>query len=159
MVDKDKVIELIERGQETDFCDFKREFYHTAKKADMIKDILSFANSTMCGDKYIIFNVDDETRQLCNMKIDSLPDVSEINGLLREYCEPYIGIELCCFSYKKTNVAYIKISADYFDKPYMVKKDYVREGRTLLQQGQVFVRRNSDNYKANRQYMSESECM
>jgi hypothetical protein len=155
MVDKDKVIELIERGQETDFCDFKREFYHTAKKADVIKDILSFANSTMCGDKYIIFNVDDETRQLCNMKIDSLPDVSEINGLLREYCEPYIGIELCCFSYKETNVAYIKISADYFDKPYMVKKDYVREGRTLLQQGQVFVRRNSDNYKANRRDLDE----
>lgn len=96
----------------------------------MIKDILSFANSTMCGDKYIIFNVDDETRQLCNMKIDSLPDVSEINGLLREYCEPYIGIELCCFSYKETNVAYIKISADYFDKPYMVKKTMCeREGR------------------------------
>lgn len=155
MVDKDKVIELIERGQETDFCDFKREFYHTAKKADMIKDILSFANSTMCGDKYIIFNVDDETRQLCNMKIDSLPDVSEINGLLREYCEPYIGIELCCFSYKETNVAYIKIPADYSDKPYMVKKDYAREGRTLLQQGQVFVRRNSDNYKANRRDLDE----
>ena len=57
MVDKDKVIELIERGQETDFCDFKREFYHTAKKADMIKDILSFANSTMCGDKYIILTL------------------------------------------------------------------------------------------------------
>ena len=47
MGDKDKVIELIECGQETDFCDFKREFYHTAKKADMIKDILSFANSTI----------------------------------------------------------------------------------------------------------------
>lgn len=89
MVDKDKVIELIERGQETDFCDFKRILpYSQESRYD--KRYSFFANSTMCGDKYIIFNVDDETRQLCNMKIDSLPDVSEINGLLREYCEPYI---------------------------------------------------------------------
>lgn len=150
MTDKDKVIELIEYGQETDFCDFKREFYHTSKKGDMIKDILAFANSTIYGDKYIIFNVDDKTRQLCEMKIDSFPDVSEINGLMREYCEPHIGVEVCSFPYKGTNVAYIKISTDCTDKPYLVKKDYVREGKAILQQGQIFIRRNSDNFKANR---------
>ena len=155
MTDKDKVIELIENGQETDFCDFKREFYHAAKKADMLKDILAFANSTIYGDKFIIFNIDDKTRQLCKMRMDTIPDVSEINGLLREYCEPHIGIELSCFLYKGENVAYIKISTDFMDKPYIVKKDYAREGKVYLQQGQVFIRRNSDNFKANRRDLDE----
>ncbi len=155
MTDKDKVIELIEYGQETDFCDFKRDFYHTAKKADMLKDILAFANSTIYGDKYIIFNIDDKTRQLCEMRIDTIPDISEINGLLREYCEPHIGVELNCFMYNGANVAYIKISADFNDKPYIVKKDYAHEGKVFLQQGQVFIRRNSDNFKANRRDLDE----
>lgn len=155
MLDKDRVIELIESGQETDLCDFKREFYHTAKKGDMIKDILAFANSTIYGDKYIIFNVDDKTRQLEEMKNDIIPDVSEVNVLLREYCEPHIGIEMDTFLYKKTNVAYIKIPVESANRPYLVKKDYVRDGKIILQQGQIFLRRNSDNFKANRRDLDE----
>lgn len=155
MADRDRVIELIESSQETDFCDFKREFYHNAKKSDMIKDIVAFANSTLGGDKYIIFNIDDKTRQLGEMKNDIVPDISEINGLLREYCEPHITIEMDTFFYKNSNVAYIKIPADCTDKPYLIKRDYVREGKMLLQQGQVFLRRNSDNYIANRRDLDE----
>lgn len=155
MTDKDRIIELIEAGQETDFCDFKREFYHTAKKGDMIKDILAFANSTIYGDKYIIFNIDDKTRRLGEMKRELIPDISEVNGLLREYCEPHIGIEMDVFLYKKTNVAYIKIPVQCADKPYLVKKDYVRDGQVILQQGQVFLRKNSDNFKANRRDLDE----
>lgn len=155
MLDKDRVIELIELGQETDFCDFKREFYHMAKKGDMIKDILSFSNSTIYGDKYIIFNVDDKTRQLGKMKNDIIPDASEVNALLREYCEPHIRIEMDTFFYKKANVAYIKISAESADRPYLVKKDYVRDGKMILQQGQIFLRRNSDNFKANRRDLDD----
>lgn len=155
MTDKDKVIELIENRKETDFCDFKREFYHDSKKTDMIKDILAFANSTAYGDKYIIFNIDDKTRQLCKMKIDTIPDISEINGLLREYCEPYIWVDISYFSYREENVIYIKIPKDLLDRPYVVKKDYARGGKIFLQQGQVFIRRNSDNFRANRRDLDE----
>ncbi len=150
MTDKDRVIELIESSRETDFCDFKREFYHDAKKGDMIKDILSFANSIEYGDKYIIFNIDNETHQLGTMESGSIPDISEINGLLREYCEPYIGVEVDIFPYENSNVAYIKIPVESSDRPYLVKKDYSREGKIILQQGQIFLRRNADNFKANR---------
>lgn len=155
MTDKDRVIELIESSQESDFCDFKKEFYHDVKKGDMIKDILAFANSPMYGDKYIIFNVDDKTRQLGEMNNDIIPDISKVNGLLREYCEPHIGIEMNSFIYKDSNVAYIKIPVGCTDKPYLVKKDYTREGKVLLQQGQIYLRRNSDNFKANRRDLDE----
>lgn len=155
MMDRDRVIELIESSQESDFCDFKKEFYHDAKKGDMIKDILAFANSPMYGDKYIIFNVDDKTRQLGEMNNNIIPDISEVNGLLREYCEPHIGIEMDAFFYKETNVAYIKIPVGCVDKPYLVKKDYAREGKVLLQQGQIYLRRNSDNFRANRRDLDE----
>ncbi len=155
MSDKDRVIQLIESGEETDFCDFKREFYHSAKKGDMLKDIISFANSTVFGDKYIIFNIDDKTRQVCEMNMDIIPDISEINGLLREYCEPHIGVELRMFEYKKTSVAYIKISEGCTDKPYLIKKDFVRDGRVTLYQGQIFIRKNSDNFRANRRDLDE----
>lgn len=155
MTDKDKVIELIEAGQETEFCDFKREFYHKSKKGDMIKDILAFANSTIYGNKYIIFNVDDKTRKLVEMKNDDIPDISEINALLREYCEPYIRIEMNTFVLKNHSVAYIKIPVESADKPYLVKKDYFQDKKMILQQGQIFLRRNSDNFKANRRDLDE----
>ncbi len=155
MSDKDRVIELIECGQETDFCDFKREFYHFTKKGDMLKDIVSFANSLVFGNKYIIFNIDDKTHQVCEMNMDTIPDISEINALLREYCEPHIGIEMCVFSYQKASIAYIKIPEDCTDRPYLIKKDFVRDGKVLLHQGQIFLRRNSDNFRANRRDLDE----
>jgi hypothetical protein len=155
MTDKDRVIKLIQDKTETEICDFKKEYYHAAKKHDIVKDIVAFSNCTVLSDKFIVFNIDNETREVGNMDINSIPDVSEINNLLREYCEPHIDIEMSSFRFSVSDIAYIKISASNLDRPYMIKKDYSRDGKVLLQQGQVFLRRNTDNFKANRRDLDE----
>lgn len=150
MDDKKRVIELVCKKEENEYCDFKREFYHEKKKADMIKDILSFANSPVSGDKYIIFNIDDETRELGNMSLESLHDISEINQIIRTNCEPFINIEMSNFLYKGANVAYIKIAANNTDRPYLVKKEYGK-----LQEGDIYIRKNANNFIANRKDLDQ----
>lgn len=155
MLDKDRVLQLIFDKSENEVCDFKRQYYNESKKHDLIKDILSFSNAPTLDDKYIIFNIDDNTREICDMQKDSIPDVSEINGILREYCEPHIDIEVDTFEHKNKDIAYIKISKNNLNKPYLVKKDFSRNNKILLHQGQVYIRRNASNYRANRHDLDE----
>lgn len=155
MNDKERVLELINGKVENDLCDFKLEYYSSHKKYEVIKDILSFANSPISGDKYIIFNVDNDTRETGSLNKSSIPDVSEIDSLLREYCEPYIQIELNGFYNNRKYIAYIKIKSSNTDKPYIIKKDYHKGGKIYLSQGQIYIRRNSNNYKANRRDLDE----
>ncbi|WP_312692530.1 AlbA family DNA-binding domain-containing protein [Caproiciproducens sp.] len=155
MTDKDRVIELIDDKSENALCDFKRNYYHEAKKYDLIKDMVAFANCTFPNDKYIIFNIDNETRTFSDMTEKDIPDISEINSLLREYCEPTLNIEINNFTLKGQFVAYIKVLSSNLDRPYMIKKDFSRSGTTWLRQGQIFIRRNADNFQANRRDLDE----
>lgn len=155
LMDKEKVLELVRNKNENDICDFKCRYYHENKKYDLIKDIASFANCTISLDKYIIFNIDDDTRNIGQMDENTIPDISEINSLLREYVEPHLLIELNKFTSQESWIAYLKISANNMDKPYVIKKDFIRESKTFLAQGQVYIRRNATNHKANRHDLDE----
>lgn len=155
MSDKERVIELIENGQENDCCDFKMCFYHKQKYGDMIKDIVAFANNTICDDKYIVFNVDDETHEVGKNKLEPLPDISVINDLIGQYVEPYINTEIGSFLYKNSNVWYIKVPNNNIDRPYLIKKIYEKNGKCLFNQGDVFIRKNATNFKANRRDLDE----
>lgn len=151
MFDREKVIKLIENEKENDLCDFKRTFYHSKKYVDMIKDIVAFANNIICDDKYIIFNIDDETHKVGTEKIENLPDISTINELIRGHVEPYINIELGEFLYENSNVVYIKILKENMDRPYIIKKEKGYDGKNSINQGDIFIRKNATNFKANRE--------
>lgn len=155
MENKGIVIELIRNKAENALCDFKSTFYHEAKKQELIKDIVAFANCTQPGDKYIVFNINNDTRVLGSMSSKEIPDISEVNSLLREYCEPNINIEMNSFFLDEHFIAYIKICSTNMDCPYMIKKDFIRRGEVLLRQGQIFIRRNADNFQANRRDLDE----
>lgn len=154
-MDKERVLELIRAKNENDICDFKCKYYEKSKKYDLIKDIVSFANCTALLDKYIIFNVYNDTYEIGQMDETTIPDISEINSLLREYVEPHIFIELNKFITQGSCIAYLKISANNMDKPYVIKKNFSRGGKSLLLQGQVYIRRNANNYMANRHDLDE----
>ena len=163
MTDKETVLKLIGCRSETEICDFKSEYYHESKKGDLVKDVLSFANSTIPKDKFIIFNVDNDTRELRELDESSIPDISEINDLLREYIEPHLIIDLGQFDYNGRLVAFLKIASNNLDRPYIIKKDYQRNGKIVLSQGQIFIRRNANNFKANRSdldkiYSAREKC-
>ena len=149
-IDKANVIAYINKKTENENFDVKRCYYHQKKKYDLIKDVLAFANSSSAGEKYIVFNIDNDNFQLCEMDMSTLPDVSDINTLLREYCEPTINIELNRFNYNGGQVAYLKICKSNLDFPYMLKKDYMIDGKAKLHQGQIYIRRGATNFIANR---------
>ena len=150
MKDKAKIIEYINEKIETNVFDIKQSFYHPNKKFDLIKDVVAFANSSSVDDKYIVFNIDNKTFELSNMDMSSLPDVSEIDSLLNEYCEPKIDIELNKFNYDGGQIAYLKVCRSNLDFPYMIKKNFEFCGKIKLSQGQIYIRRGATNFIANR---------
>ena len=150
MSEREMIIQLIENGKETDCCDFKKCFYDKEKYADMIKDIVAFANNTVADDKYIIFNIDDETHTVGTQKIEKVPDISTINELIRCHVEPYIDVEIGEFSYENSNIVYIKILQKNMDRPYVIKKEKTQNGKCPIKQGDIFIRKNATNFKANR---------
>lgn len=152
---RDKIKKLIEIGVEGDTVDFKREYYHDAKKSDFIKDIISFANASPLEDKYIIFGVDDDTRDITDISKDQFPDISDINQLIRTYCDPFIEIEVEWVDIDTKKVVVIIIKRQNMKKPYVVAKDYAYKGKTYLHAGDIYIRKSANNFRALRSDIEE----
>lgn len=150
MIERERVIKLIRNAKEDDCCDFKKAFYIKEKYAEMIKDIVAFANNMKNEDKYIVFNIDDETHEVGTEEFGDLPDISTINEIVRSYVEPYIDIELGEFFYENSKIVYIKISQKNLDRPYVITKDKSQSGRCLIKPGDIFIRKGATNFRANR---------
>lgn len=67
-------MELLD-GPEDERHDFKEKWYvsggNNSEKAEMLKDILSFVNTTHDEDCYIIFGVEDKTREIVGVEHDT----------------------------------------------------------------------------------------
>ena len=157
-MDKDRlkeqrIIQLIENKKETEFVDFKQEFYHKEKTGDLIKDIVSFANVNDNEDKFIVIGVDNDNYNLVDVDYDKVRDISEINQLLNEYCEPFVNVELFRFTYKGNKLLALIIS-DNTDRPYVIKKEYNKKG-SILRAGEIYIRHGATNFIANRSDLDE----
>lgn len=141
---------LIQNQQENESVDFKQHYYHDDKKYDLIKDIVSFSNETTFVDKYIVFGVINGTWETVGIDLSTMPDVSTINDLLHMYVEPFIYIEVGQIKYSGKDLGYIRIPVDRADRPYVIKKDYSKQGKTHLRCGEIYVRKNANNYIATR---------
>lgn len=146
----EKVISLIEDRKETDVVDFKLQFYAKECKSDMIKDIVSFANSRSEEDKYIIFGFDNINYILNDVDYDKIEDVSNYVELLSDNVEPFIDFTIERFRYKDTDMACVYISKTNKDRPYMIKKDFSRKGVILLKHGEIYIRKQANNFIASR---------
>lgn len=145
-----RIIELIKDGKETEIVDFKRDFYAKECKSDMIKDIISFANNCFESDKYIIFGFDNKEKVFYNVDYNRIEDISNYVQLLNEYIEPFIDFALDTFTYNNTNMAYICINNTNMNRPYMIKKEYCRNEKSLLRRGEIYIRKNANNFIATR---------
>lgn len=141
---------LIQNRQENEFVDFKQFYYHDEKKYDLIKDVVSFSNESTSVDKYIVFGVINGTWEVKGVDLSTIPDVSTINDLLHMYVEPFIYIEVGQIKYNGKDLGYIKIPADRADRPYVIKKEYTKQGKTHLRCGEIYVRKNANNFIATR---------
>lgn len=52
--------------------------------------------------------------------------------------------------YNGKNLGYIKIPVDRADRPYVIKKEYSKHGKTYLRCGEIYVRKNANNFIATR---------
>lgn len=146
----DKIIELIEERKETEVVDFKLQFYAKECKSDMIKDMVSFANSCIEDDKYIIFGFNNITYKFNNVNYGTVEDISNYVQLLNEYVEPFLNFTIDKFNYKNTDMAYICIKKTNTNRPYVIKKEYSRRGEKLLRQGEIYIRKSANNFIASR---------
>lgn len=146
--DRQEVISLIEKGIETTYVDFKRDFYRSLKGSDFPKDICAFANLTTRSNRYIIFGIDDKTRQIVGVKPETIPTVDTMDNYLSNTVEPFINIDVDSFEYEDKTVAYIKISKHNEDQPYVIKENCGVKGK--LEKGDVYIRKGTCNLKANR---------
>ena len=64
MTNIEQVMRLIWDGMETMTVDYKRDFYKNLHGTDFAKDIAAFANCPKEGDKWIIFGIDDKSRNI-----------------------------------------------------------------------------------------------
>lgn len=141
---------LIQNKQENEFVDFKQFYYHEDKKYDLIKDIVSFSNEVTSVDKYIVFGIINGSWEPVGIDLFTIPDVSVINDLLHTYVEPFIYVEIGQMEYNGKNLGYIKIPVDRADRPYVIKKEYSKHGKTYLRCGEIYVRKNANNFIATR---------
>lgn len=141
---------LIQAHKENEFVDFKQFYYHDDKKYDLIKDIVSFSNESTAVDKYIVFGVINGTWEVEGIDLSTIPDVYVINDLLHMYVEPFIYVEVGQIQHNGKDLGYIKIPVDRADRPYVIKKEYIKQGKTYLRCGEIYVRKNANNFIATR---------
>ncbi len=141
--------------QENEIIDIKEKYYSKDKKYDLIKDIVSFANNIKPIDKYIVFGVKDTSWNVCGIDVSTLPDISEINDLLRKYVEPFINVEIGSLEYENVTIGYIRIPFKELDRPYIICKEYNKNNKALLREGDIYIRKSGTNFIADRKDLDE----
>ena len=121
--EQEKVLEIIANKTETEYADFKRDFYSDLKNSDIIKDIAAFANSPLNQDKYIIFGVDDNSREVVGIDPATVFPIDDVNNYIERKIEPFVNVSMGTFDYEGKTVAYIKISESNKNPPYMIKEN------------------------------------
>lgn len=150
-----RIAELIENGIESDIVDFKQQYYHEAKKSEFIKDIISFANASLREDKYIVFGVSDATRETIGITENDIPDISNLNQLIRTYCDPFIEIDIEQFDIDGKRVGAVIVKSTNIQKPYVVAKDFSFKDKICLRAGDIYVRKSANNFRALRSDIEE----
>ena len=151
MDDVARIIELVEAKKETDYVDYKKEYYSEDKKHDLIKDLVAFANNySTSRDKYIVFGVINGTWDVQGIALETFPDSSVIADLLNVYVEPFLTIETGTFKHNNVDLAYIKIPIQGINRPYMIKKQYEKLHKIHLRAGEIYVRKGTSNLIATR---------
>jgi len=127
---------------ETTSVDFKRELYtDTAdQKAEIIKDILSLANTQASGRRWLIIGFDDRTRQYYgppDLKITQ----NHLEQIMKPYTSPMVDIRYEVVDYRQGRVGKLEILRDPKKLPYRVAKSL--GDRKRIGQDKIFVRHGS----------------
>lgn len=147
MSDKEKILGFISEARETPCVDFKRDFYAKLSQSDLPKDVCAFANSVSNEDKYIVFGVEDKTREIVGVDEKEFIGQDSIDEYISRTIEPFIEVE--CGMFNTTDgkiIGYIKIPSYNSNPPYVIKEDCGKNNK--ISKGDVFIRKGSCNQRA-----------
>lgn len=136
---KNEQFEYLLSLAEEETIDFKSQFYHSNYYAELLKDVLSFANGHSSNSKYIVFGVKDRenTKELIGLK--SFVDQSNIDQLIFENIEPHLDFQLHSIIYNEKKFQVLEIKSD--NRPYIMKKKY----KNQINKGSIWIRRGATN--------------
>lgn len=137
-----KQIDELVAEWETTSVDFKRELYlDTADtKAELIKDVLSLANTKASGQHWMIIGFDDKSHAY-----HGLPDrritQNRLEQILATYTAPVVDVRYQVVDYREGPVGMLEVLRDPKKVPYSVAKSLGDKKR--ISQGEIFVRHGS----------------
>lgn len=124
---------------EGETIDFKAAFYHPNNYADLLKDVISFANGHSKESKYIICGVKEHDNSKELIGIESFIDQSSIDQLIFENIEPHLDFKLHSVLYEQKKFHVFEVRS--INRPYILKKKY----KNILDKGMMWIRRGATN--------------
>lgn len=143
--------DLIEFEEEHTCLDFKSKEYNKDNVTDLIKDVMSMANSLDSNTKRIIIGVKHtpgEEKEF--LGIEEISDQATLENIIQENIEPTINFRYFKHIFKGVNLGIIEISNNN-DRPYMMKKDYGKG----LKRGDAWIRKGSRQSRLGRPELDE----
>lgn len=151
-MDEEDLFRMIET-REDERHDFKEKWYssdeNNSKKAEMLKDIFSFVNTTHDEDCYLIFGITDSTREVVGIENDenryNTQQITDwLNSLPIEPETPRVRVETLSVKEHEVDVMIIK-NTDRVPVFLRNSKNGKGFGKHPIGPGQVFTRKEDTN--------------
>lgn len=167
-MNKEYLIDCIENEIESSCFDFKKDIYDFSiieSKQDFLTDIISFANSHIEGDKYIITGVKlypDGNRELNGITEDKIKDGADYQTLVNDNIEPNIIVDFSIIEHSGNKYGIFKVGKENEDRPYLLNKNYGKLPKSFIkirkgQKNDYISRRDLDLYYNNKFNREKSE--
>ncbi len=122
-MEKEIILKHIQNAQENSLVDFKRDCYDSLKNSDFPKDIMAFANNCSDDDKYIIFGVEDKTRNIVGINPELFFKQDDIDAYVARTIEPFLETKSNVILLDNGKyIGFIKISKSNKNPPYVIKE-------------------------------------
>lgn len=160
-MDDEYLRDCIENEVESSCFDFKKDIYDFSipkSKQDFLEDVISFANSHIDGDKYIITGVKlypDGKRDFCGITESKIKDGADYQSIINDNIEPNVIIDFKIIDYLGNNYGIFRINKENKDQPYLLSKQYEKLSKGFIkirkgQKNEYISRRDLDLYYNNK---------
>lgn len=156
---EEEVKELIDLHSEGEYLDFKEMDYHKDNKEELVKDVLSLANSHSDRDKYIIIGVEEENnvcKKIKGLDKSKVRDEAEFQQIINNYISDDLKVNYKVLNINGKDILVIQIfSKNNANRPFMVKKQIGK-----LKENEIYIRKGSTTSLASKkdlEYMFKND--
>ncbi len=142
---EENILRLVEEYPESEWLDFKADYYSTDKKADMVHDILCMSNADHDDDRFIICGISDEREYLgLSKRVADNQFWTDIRSFPTNHTLPvtYYELDVCTLD-RSVRIGVIQIAKSERGPFYLTKK-FLRN-RKEVRAGVPYSRDSSNN--------------